>query len=189
MKKDYLLNKLTAYLKDFHILANNYQIQIPRLTKKLKNCSLYYGGRSLELSINKWRTTNISWRRGNILVSELTFFHLRFLSYGSGEFYFFNSYDWMGWAFIMVWWWQICKTSLFQICCPQCDNAQNAVEKSIYIIKQILGDNHFTVIWRKNSLKMVTNQCVKNVAFWGEHKRNNLIFGTKGKRMEIFNAI
>lgn len=32
-------------------------------------------------------------RRGNILVSELTFFHLRFLSYGSGEFYFFNSYD------------------------------------------------------------------------------------------------
>lgn len=34
----------------------------------------------------------------------------------------------------------------FQICCPQCDNAQNAVEKSIYIIKQILGDNHFTVI-------------------------------------------
>lgn len=35
---------------------------------------------------------------------------------------------------------------LFQICCPHCENAQNAVEKSIYIIKQILGDNHFTVI-------------------------------------------
>lgn len=82
------------YLKDFHIMVNNYQIQILRLTKKLKNCSLhvYYGGRSWEVSINKWRTTNISWRRGNILVSELTFFHLRFLSYGSGECYFFNSW-------------------------------------------------------------------------------------------------
>lgn len=156
-------------------MVNNYQIQIPRLTKKLKNCSLYYGGRSWEVSINKWRTTNISWRRGNILVSELIFFHLRFLSYGSGEFYFFNSYDWMGWAFIMVWWWQICKASLFQICCPHCENVQNAVEKSIYIIKQILGDNHLTVIWRKSSLKMVTNQCVKNVAFWGEHKRNKYL--------------
>lgn len=138
------------YLKDFHIMVNNYQIQIPRLTIKVEKLFIILWRRSWEVSINKWRTTNISWRWGNILVSELTFFHLRFLSYGSGEFYFFNSYDWMGWAFIMVWWWQVCKASLFQICCPHCDNAQNAVEKSIYIIKQILGDNHFTVIWRKN---------------------------------------
>lgn len=137
-------------------MVNNYQIQIPRLTKKLKNCSLhvYYGGRSWEVSINKWRTTNISWRRGNILVFELIIFHLRFLSYGSGEFYFFNSYDWMGWAFIMVWWWQICKASLFQICCPHCENAQNAVEKSIYIIKQI--------IWRQSFYSNLKKKLVEN---------------------------
>lgn len=64
--------------------------------KKLKNCLLYYGGRLWEVFINKWRIMNILWRRGNILVFELIFFYLCVLFYGFGEFYFFNSYDWMG---------------------------------------------------------------------------------------------
>lgn len=45
---------------------------------------------------------------------------------------------------------------------------KSALETSTYIIKQKLGENHFTVADLKNLLKMVTNQYVKNFSIFVE---------------------
>lgn len=120
-----------------------------------------------EVSINKRGTISIPWpTRGNIPVSEFTtqhFFTLAFpalFPHGSGDFYINRpiSFSSMSeWAEHLLWYddGRFAKHPYFKFVVHNMIMRKSALERSTYIIKQKLGDNHFTVA---DLLKMGTNQ-------------------------------